>query len=43
MVELYRESDVMIEIMDKSKYNFTKFGYVVELDATNMSTKFQSV
>ena len=43
MVNLYKENDVMFEIMGKSEYNFMKFGYAVELDTTNMSKKFQSV
>ena len=43
MIELYKENDVFIEIMGKSKYNFTKFRYVVELDTSNVCVKFQSV
>ena len=33
----------MIEIMGIILYNFMKFGYAVELNATNMFIKFQSV
>ena len=40
MIKLYEENDVLIEIMGKSEYNFMKFGYVVELNATNMFIKF---
>ena len=43
MVELYKENDVIIEIMGKHQYNFMKFGYSVELVTTNMSMNFQSV
>ena len=43
MIKLYKENDVIIEIMGKSQYNFMKFGYVVELDTTNMSIMCQSV
>ena len=43
MINLYKENDVFIEIMGKSYYNFMKFGYVVELNTTNMSMKCQSV
>ena len=43
MIKLYKENDVMIEIMGKSYYNFMKFRYAVDLDATNMYIKFQSI
>ena len=43
MIKFYKENDGIIEIMGKNQYNFTKFGYAVELNATNMSIKFQSV
>ena len=43
IIKLYKENDVSIEIMGKMLCNFTKFGYAVELNTTNLSMKFQSV
>ena len=43
MIKLFKENDVMIEIMGKSEYNFMEFGHTIELNATNMSIKFLNV
>ena len=43
MNKIYKKKDDITEIMGKILHKFIKFGYVVELNTTNMCVEFQSI